>query len=149
MRIEINPNSLLNLQNIFKVLYKLHPSVLNDLFETKRLFSALLELIGVINPLIPIRNFLESTYDEVEYSKEHGEPVDMLKIIEETKDYLNHHYFKNLRNYIQLDTDEYIPMKIYVEVEDLVIGRKLKELVETLEKTNISEQFYLRKKKSR
>ena len=37
-------------------------------------------------------------------------------------------------------------MKIYVEVEDPVIGRKLKELVEALEKTRSPEQFYLRKR---
>ena len=37
-------------------------------------------------------------------------------------------------------------MKIYVEVEDPVIGRKLKELVEALEKTRAPEQFYFNKK---
>ena len=37
-------------------------------------------------------------------------------------------------------------MKFYVEVEDPVIGRKLKELVEALEKTRAPEQFYLNKK---
>ena len=37
-------------------------------------------------------------------------------------------------------------MKIYVEVEDPVIGKKLKELVEALEKTRAPEQFYLHKK---
>ena len=55
-------------------------------------------------------------------------------------------YFDELRKYIQLDTDEYIPMKIYVEVEDPVIGKKVKELVEALEKTRAPEQFYLNKK---
>ncbi|CAH3190830.1 unnamed protein product [Porites evermanni] len=54
-------------------------------------------------------------------------------------------HFHNLRRYIQLDTDEYIPMKFYVEVEDPVIGKKLKELVEALEKTHAPEQFYLNK----
>ena len=37
-------------------------------------------------------------------------------------------------------------MKIYVEVEDPVIGKKVKELVEALEKTRAPEQFYLHKK---
>ena len=37
-------------------------------------------------------------------------------------------------------------MKIYVEVEDPVTGRKVKELVEALEKTRAPEQFYLNKK---
>ena len=36
--------------------------------------------------------------------------------------------FHNLRKYIQLDTDEYIPMKISVEVEDPVIGKKKKRI---------------------
>ena len=57
--------------------------------------------------------------------------------------------FHELRKYIQLDTDEYIPMKISVEVEDPIIGKKLKELVETLGKTHAPEQFYLHKKRSR
>ena len=37
-------------------------------------------------------------------------------------------------------------MKIYVEVEDPVIGRKVKELVAALEKTRAPEQFCLNKK---
>ena len=37
-------------------------------------------------------------------------------------------------------------MKIYVEVEDPIIGKKVKELVEALEKTRAPEQFYLNKK---
>ena len=56
------------------------------------------------------------------------------------------HIFHNLRRYIQLDTDEYIPMKISVEVEDPVIGKKVRELVRALETTRAPEQFYLNKK---
>ena len=59
---------------------------------------------------------------------------------------LNSYHFHNLRKYLQLDTDEYIPMRIDVEVEDPVIGKKVKELVEALEKTRSPEQFYLNKK---
>ena len=62
------------------------------------------------------------------------------------KEHENSVRFHELRKYIQLDTDEYIPMKIYVEVEDPVIGKKVKELVEALEKTRAPEQFYLHKK---
>ena len=36
MKIEINPRSLLNLENICEVLYKLHPSVLNYLVDMER-----------------------------------------------------------------------------------------------------------------
>ena len=64
----------------------------------------------------------------------------------ENKEYENARRFHELRKYIQLDTDEYIPMKIYVEVEDPIIGRKVRELVRALEKTRAPEQFYLGKK---
>lgn len=37
-------------------------------------------------------------------------------------------------------------MKIYVEVEDPVIGKKVKELIHALEKTRAPEQFCLNKK---
>ena len=62
------------------------------------------------------------------------------------EEYENACRFHELRKYIQLDTDEYIPIKIYVEVEDPVIGKKVRELVRALEKTRAPEQFYLNKK---
>ena len=65
---------------------------------------------------------------------------------EEKQDKLKSYHFCNLRKYIQLDTDEYIAMKISVEVEDPVVGRKVKKLVEALEKTRAPEQFFLHKK---
>ena len=71
---------------------------------------------------------------------------ELLRTIREMKEDKNACRFHTLRKYIQLDTDEYIPMKIYVEVEDPVIGKKVKELVEALEKTRAPEQFYLHKK---
>ena len=37
-------------------------------------------------------------------------------------------------------------MKIFVEVEDPVVGRKVRELVRALEKTRAPEQFYFNKK---
>ena len=40
-----------------------------------------------------------------------------------------------------MDTDEYIPIKIFVEIEDPVVGRKLRELVRALETTGAIEQF--------
>ena len=57
----------------------------------------------------------------------------------------NSEEFHNLRKYIQLDTDEYIPIKISIEVEDPVIGKKVCELVRALETTSAPEQFYLNK----
>ena len=149
MHIQINPRSLLNLEHICEVLYKLHPSILNDLVEMERSLGGILGFIDYNNLTLEEREFLANIGKEVDYSKEPEkpkEPKDLLKTIEELKEHENSVRFHELRKYIQLDTDEYIPMKIYVEVEDPVIGKKLKELVEALEKTRAPEQFYLHKK---
>ena len=168
MRIQINPHSLLNLKHICEVLYKLHPSVLNDLVEMERSLGDILGFIDLKNPSLKEREFLANIAEEVDYSKEPEEPMEVNKIkkvlddvdeekikelifnndmeSKELKEYKKTMRFSDLRKYIQLDTDEYIPMKIYVEVEDPVIGKKLKELVEALEKTRAPEQFYLHKK---
>ena len=149
MRIQINPHSLLNLENICEVLYKLHPSVLDDLVEMERSLGGILGFIKLNNLTLEEREFLANFSKKVDFSKEPEEPEeprDLLKTIEEMKEHENGCRFHNLRKYIQLDTDEYIPMKIYVEVEDPVIGKKVKELVEALEKTRAPEQFYLHKK---
>ena len=152
MRIQINPHSLLNLEHICEVLYKLHPSVLDDLIEMERSLDGILGYINLDNLSLKQREFLANFAKKVDFSKEPEEPEepeeprDLLKTIEEMKEHENGCRFHNLRKYIQLDTDEYIPMKIYVEVEDPVIGKKVKELVEALEKTRAPEQFYLHKK---
>ena len=149
MRIQINPHSLLNLEHICEVLYKLHPSVLDDLIEMERSLGGILGYINLDNLSLKQREFLANFAKKVDFSKEPEEPEeprDLLKTIEEMKEHENGCRFHNLRKYIQLDTDEYIPMKIYVEVEDTVIGKKVKELVEALEKTRVPEQFYLHKK---
>ena len=149
MRIQINPHSLLNLEHICEVLYKLHPSVLDDLIEMERSLGGILGYINLDNLSLKQREFLANFAKKVDFSKEPEEPEeprDLLKTIEEMKEHENGCRFHNLRKYIQLDTDEYIPMKIYVEVEDPVIGKKVKELVEALEKTRAPEQFYLHKK---
>ena len=196
MRIEINPRSLLNLENICEVLYKLHPLVLDDLIEMERSLGKILGTIDLDNVSLEEREFLSRNYQEEDYSRETiaqndkgvkvtTKPFDNkedvikcineykskhpnVKIINEIKDededeeykkqlnkikhkYLNvidknSYIFHKLRKYIQLNTDEYIPMKIYVEVEDPILGKKVKELVEALEKTRAPEQFYLHKK---
>ena len=149
MRIQINPRSLLNLEHICEVLYKLHPSVLNYLVEMERSLGGILGFIDFNNVTLEQREFLANIAEEVDYLKEPEEPEepkDLLKIVEELKKDQESTRFYDLRKYIQLDTDEYIPMKIYVEVEDPVIGKKLKELVEALEKTHAPEQFYFNKK---
>ena len=147
MRIEINPRSLLNLENICEVLYKLHPSVLDDLLEMERTFGNILGKIDFDNLREEEREFLANNFKVQDYSIEEDElKDDDLSEVQEMKENENGYIFHNLRKYLQLDTDEYIPMKIYVEVEDPVIGKKVKELVEALEKTRAPEQFYLNKK---
>ena len=239
MRIEINPRSLLNLENICEVLYKLHPSVLDDLVKMERSLGDVLGTIDLDNLSLEEREFLSNTSKEVDYSsptledreikvthktfndkedfcdfmnkmkekhknakilfdKKHEmayygtenqdksnrfgkevEPMEtnvpvteptiyinecvkediktkeineindtsiLLKKIQELKEDANSHRFHDLRKYIQLDTYEYIPIKISIEVEDPVIGKKVKELVKALEKTRAPEQFFLNKK---
>ena len=165
MRIEINPRSLLNLENICEVLYKLHPSVLDDLVKMERSLGDVLGVIDLNNLSFKEREFLSDIFQKKDFSSESITQDDkkvkvtnqtfdnkedstsrLLKYITELEEDKNSIEFHNLRKYIQLDTDEYIPMKIYVEVEDPVIGKKVKELVEALEKTRAPEQFYLNKK---
>ena len=168
MKIEINPTSLLNLENICEVLYKLHPNVLDMLVSMERSLGKVLGFIDVDNLSLEEREFLADNYTEKDYSSPMEEEELLSKTFEELKknkdltllteedkmelavapkeDKYNSHIFYNLRKYIQLDTDEYIPIKIYVEVEDPVIGKKVCELVRALEKTRAPEQFYFNKK---
>ena len=147
MRIEINPRSLLNLENICEVLYKLHPSVLDDLVEMERSLGNILGFIDLNNLSLEEREFLSRNYQE-DYSSDTftQDENEEFKNKYFSEEYENACRFHELRKYNQLDTDEYIPMKIYVEVEDPVIGKKVRELVRALEKTRAPEQFYLNKK---
>ena len=45
MKIQINPRSLRNLENICEVLYKLHPLVLDDLINIERTLGKILGYI--------------------------------------------------------------------------------------------------------
>ena len=49
MRIEINPRSLLNLEHICEVLYKLHPIVLDEVIEMQRSLGGVLGTIKTDN----------------------------------------------------------------------------------------------------
>ena len=147
MRIEINPRSLLNLENICEVLYKLHPFVLDSLIEIERSFGEVFGEIDLNNISLEEREFLSKYFKEKDLSSEKEEYKNkQSKSIQEMKKEKNSSDFYELRRYIQLDTYEYIPIKISVEVEDPVIGRKVKELVKALEKTRAPEQFYYNKK---
>ena len=183
MQIQINPRSLLNLENICEVLYKLHPSVLDDLVEMQRSLGEILGFIDLNNPSLEEREFLANISEEVNNSlpMEHEKDLTSLDYVKvnDPKDFSSLSYeqllktkdlssltdedkmelaiapnedkyksyiFSRLLRYIQLDTYEYIPIKIYIEVEDPVIGKKVKELVRALETTRAPEQFYLHKK---
>ena len=152
MRIEINPRSLLNLENICEVLYKLHPSVLNDLIEIERSLGGILGAIDLNNTSLEEREFLVNIYQEKDYScetiEQDGKGFEVTTKNfdnQEDEDQLNSEHFYNLKRYLKLDTDEYIPINIYAEVEDPLIGKKVKELVRALEKTRSPEQFYFHK----
>ena len=67
MRIQINPHSLLNLEHICEVLYKLHPSVLDDLVEMERSLGKLLGLIDLNNVSLEEREFLANFAKKVDF----------------------------------------------------------------------------------
>ena len=68
MLIEINPRSLLNLENICEVLYKLHPSVLDFLISMERSLGKILGYIDLDNLSMEERDFLSRNYQEEDYS---------------------------------------------------------------------------------
>ena len=160
MQIDINPRSLLNLENICEVLYKLHPSVLDYLVDMERTLGSILgfnepknlssekrELLN--NLLVYDSEYHDSEYDNPEYDdSEYDELFKSLEIPKDSnyKRLKNIDRFQELLKYLKLDTYEYIPIKIYIEVEDPVIGKKVRELVRALEKTKAPEQFYLNKR---
>ena len=171
MKIEINPRSLLNLEHICEVLYKLHPSVLDYLVDIQRSLGSVLGWNDINNLSMEEREFIanifdndENVYDKKVYDTDKYSSLiyeDLLKtkdltslteedktelVFSTKKDKYRDHIFHNLRRYIQLDTYEYIPIKIFVEVEDPIIGKKVRELIRALETTREPEQFYLNKK---
>ena len=161
MRIEINPRNLLNLEQICEVLNCLHPIVLNELVEMERNLGEVLGIIKTDKMSLKERKFLtcliENRSDEELISKEDEdesaeefipkEDEDGNKLINKEKGIDENSYdFYSLKKYLKLKTDDYIPMKISVEVDDPVIGRKVRELVRALGKTRAPEQFYFNKR---
>ena len=140
MKIQINPRSLLNLLNISEVLYKLHPYVLDYLVEMERSLGGILGAIDLDNPSLEEGNFLANIFTEEDFSKEPEEPEEPEDLMN-NKEHENSCRFHELRKYIQLDTDEYIPMKISVEVEDPVIGRKVKNWLKHLKRLERQNSF--------
>ena len=151
MRIEINPKSLQNLEQICEVLYKLHPSVLYDLNDMEERLGKLLGENKTNNLSLEQRELMIDNIDVILNLDDDDDDDDDFKkivnIIHGDGDYPEDIFvFNRLLKYLQLDTYEYIPIKIFVEVEDYVIGKKVRELVRYLEKTKTPEQFYLKKR---
>ena len=67
MHIQINPRSLLNLEHICEVLYKLHPSILDDLVEMERSLGGIFGFIDYNNLTLEEREFLANIAKEVDY----------------------------------------------------------------------------------
>ena len=150
MRIEINPKSLQNLEQICEVLYKLLPSVLYDLNDMEERLGKLLGENKTNNLSLEQRELMIDNIDVIHNLDDDDDDDDFKKIvniIHGDGDYPEDIFvFNRLLKYLQLDTYEYIPIKIFVEVEDSVIGKKVRELVRYLEKTKTPEQFYLKKR---
>lgn len=157
MRIEINPRSLLNLENICEILYKLHPRVLDKLVDMERRLGKILGINEKNNLSFEQRELLtELKSDEDNEQTFYGNDKDddsnddfkkIVNLIHGDGDYYEDIFrFNKLLKYLQLDTYEYIPIKISIDVEDPVIGKKVRELVRALEMTKSPEQFYLNKR---
>ena len=157
MKIEINPRSLLNLENICEILYKLHPRVLDKLVDMERRLGKILGINETDNLSFEQRELLtELKSDEDNVQTFYGNDKDddsnddfkkIVNFLHGDGDYYEDIFrFNKLLKYLQLDTYEYIPIKISIDVEDPVVGKKVRELVRALEMTKLPEQFYLNKR---
>ena len=148
MHIEINPRSLLNLEHICEILYKLHPLVLNELVDMERRLGKILGENNTNNVSLEQRELMINNTDVyVKFDDNDYNFKKMVDILHGDGDYAGDIFvFNRLLKYLQLDTYEYIPIKIFIDVEDPVIGKKVRELVRALEKTKAPEQFYLNKR---
>lgn len=144
MKIEINPITLLHLQDICEVLYKLHPYVLDYLLDMQRRLGNILGLIDLNNLSLDEREFLSDSYSETDSSSRTEDTMELTVKLRSPDE--NSKRFYELKKYLKLDTDEYIPMQIFIEIEDPVVGRKVRELVRALETTRAIEQFLYNKR---
>ena len=148
MRIEINPKNILNVENVFKVLYKLHPLALDFLLfialdeieDIDKLPLERREIFKVIQkgniftkrkiPIIPIKPKYNKDEEELEYDAYQEKTQDMIDS------------FNYLLKFLQINTSEYIPIKFYIEVEDIEIGKKLQALIRVMEISKDPENYY-------
>ena len=159
MKIEIQPHSFDNLKDICRVLYQLHPTVLDYLVDMGRKLDSVMGLIDTRKPAMEEREFLTSGQIDnlvtVEPKVEQNLSSSLEDICNSLGDFLNdfekfilcnskynEDNFYEYKKFLRLNIDEYIPIKINIEIDDPVTGRKLRELVSILEKTNTPEQYY-------
>ena len=161
MKIEIKPYSFDNLKDICKVLYQLHPTVLDYLLNIGRRLDSIMGVINLNQPTMEQREFLASGQidsivtiePKVEQKKYlHSSLEDLCNSL---GDFLNDFEkcilcnvkydeddFYKYKKLLRRNNDEYIPIKINIEIDDPVTGRKLRELVSILERTKTPEQYY-------
>lgn len=159
MKIEIQPHSFDNLEDICRVLYQLHPTVLDYLLDMGRSLDSVMGVIDTRKPTMEQREFLTSGQIDsivtVEPKMEQNLSSSLEDICNSLGDFLNNFekfilYNKNYneddfykyKKLLRINNDEYIPIKINIEIDDPVTGRKLRELVSILERTNTPEQYY-------
>ena len=134
MLIEINPKNILNLENVFKVFYKLHPIVLDFLLylaldELEKLDLDLdfdLDLGNILKRKKPVNDDYENV-EEDSYLEHDNDKIESFNY------YLQFFYCK---------TNEYIPIKFYIEVDDLEKVKKIKDLIRVMEISKDPENYY-------
>ena len=135
MKIKLKPRNLQTLEVICEILYKLHPSVLDNLLEME-------EMLG------PVLGFHSNTDDLTSEQRDILEKFGFRLVTggeqeqeQEQEDEANNIKFDELLKYLKLDTDEYIPIEFYVKVEDRLVGEKVQELIKIIERTKAKEEF--------
>ena len=111
MKIEINPRSLLNLEHICEVLYKLHPSVLDYLVDMQRSLGKILGFIDLNNPSLEEREFLPNISEEVNYSLPMEEVNYSLPMEEEDPNPLTDHNVIDSSKYSSLIYEDLLKKK--------------------------------------
>lgn len=134
MRIEINPTTLKNLEHTCHVLYQLHPTVLDYVLKMNRDFGSVMGNYGNLkNITFEQREFISKVFSQ---EKPKMEPIKVKP---------GNHFFHDLRHYLRSESDNFIPIKFYIEIEDEITGRKIKEVIEALKTGNAPEEIVMDK----
>ena len=134
MRIEIKPTTLKNLEHTCHVLYQLHPTVLDFVLENYRNFDSVLGDYGDLSDItFEQREFLSKMFDP---EKPRMEPIKVKQ---------GNRAFHDLRQYLRPESDNFIPIRFYIEVDDPIYRRKIKEVIEALKTGNSPEEIVMDK----